>query len=105
MRAKTSLVSLTFVLIAFGTALAGEPRISTIAGTGKSENNGATGRGLVTNIGQPFGVEIGPDGDLFITEVGNHRVWRLDLKTGQLKTVAGNGTKGYAGDGGPALEA
>lgn len=59
----------------------------------------------MTNIGNPFGVEVGPDGALYITEVSNHRVRRLDLKSGQLTTAAGNGQKGYSGDGGPATEA
>jgi len=79
--------------------------IDTIAGTGKPENNGDRGPALKINVGDPFGVEIGPDGALYICEVRNHRVWRLDLKSGELTTVAGNGTKGYAGDGGPAVKA
>jgi DNA-binding beta-propeller fold protein YncE len=79
--------------------------IDTITGTGKPENNGDRGSALKTNVGDPFGVEIGPDGALYICEVRNHRVRRLDLKTGELMTVAGNGTKGYTGDGGPAREA
>jgi len=79
--------------------------IDTIAGTGKPENNGDAGAALKTNVGDPFGVEIGPDGALYICEVRNHRVRRLDLKTNELTTVAGNGTKGYAGDGGPATKA
>jgi sugar lactone lactonase YvrE len=79
--------------------------IQTIAGTGKPENNGDRGQGLKTNVGDPFGVEIGPDGALYICEVRNHRVLRLDLKTGELTTVAGSGTKGYSGDGGPATKA
>ena len=57
------------------------------------------------NVGSPFGVEIGPGGALYITEVGNHRVWRLDPASGHLQAVAGNGTKGYAGDGSAALDA
>ena len=44
--------------------------ITTIAGTGKPGSNGAAGMALETNIDQPFGVEIGPDGALYITEVG-----------------------------------
>jgi len=68
--------------------------IDTIAGDGTPEN-----------IGQPFGVEIGPDGALYICEVQNHRLRRLDLKSGKLTTVAGNGQKGYSGDGGPAIKA
>lgn len=68
--------------------------IDTIAGDGKPEH-----------VGDPFGVEIGPDGALYICEVRNHRVRRLDLKTGELTTVAGSGQKGYAGNGGPATKA
>ena len=79
--------------------------IETIAGTGKPENNGAVGAALEVNIGEPFGVEIGPDGGLYICEVRNHRIWRLDLKSGQAKVVAGSGKSGYGGDGGKATEA
>jgi len=93
---------LTFILLA-SPALGGT--IDTVAGTGQAANNGDSGQALKTNVGQPFGVEIGPDGALYICEVQNHRVLRLDLKSGELKTVAGNGTKGYAGDGGPATKA
>ena len=63
------------------------------------------GDGTPAIVGQPFGVEIGPDGALYICEVQNHRVRRLDLKTRELTTVAGSGAKGYAGDGGPAIKA
>ena len=48
---------------------------------------------------------LGRGGALFITEVRNHRVRRLDLKTSALTTVVGNGTKGFNGDGGPATKA
>jgi DNA-binding beta-propeller fold protein YncE len=80
-------------------------RITTIAGTGRAEGGAARGPALKTNIGEPFGVEIGPDGALYVTEVGNHRVRRLDLKSGELTTIAGCGKKGYSGDGGPATQA
>lgn len=79
--------------------------IQTVAGTGKPQNNGNQGPALKVNVGQPFGVEIGPDGALYVTEVLNHRVMRVDLKTGRLTTVAGNGQQGYSGDGGPATAA
>jgi sugar lactone lactonase YvrE len=79
--------------------------IETIAGTGEPKNNGDEGASLETNIGDPFGVEVGPDGALYITEVRNHRVRRLDLQTNQVTTVAGNGSVGYSGDDGPAIEA
>jgi streptogramin lyase len=86
-------------------ATAAEPIITTIAGTGQPADNGSSGRGVEVNIGDPFGVEIGPDGALYICEVRNHRVWRLDLKSGQAKVVAGTGQMGYSGDGGPATKA
>ena len=79
--------------------------IDTVAGSGQKANNGDVGAALETAVGQTFGVEIGPDGDLYVTEVENHRVRRVDLKTGAISTVAGNGKKGYSGDGGPATKA
>lgn len=98
-----------FLLLVLGnvalavTSLAAD--ITTVAGTGKPANNGDSGLGQKVNVGDPFGVEIGPDGCLYITEVRNHRVLRLDLTTGQLSTYAGTGKKGYSGDGGPATKA
>ncbi len=79
--------------------------IETVAGAGQPGNNGDDGVATRLNVDQPFGVEVGPDGALYITEVGQHRVRRLDLKTGLLTTVAGSGKKGFAGDGGPATKA
>ena len=79
--------------------------VDRIAGTGAPENNGDTGPAATTNIGEPFGVTIGPDGAIYITEVRHHRVRRLDPKTNQLTTVAGSGQRGYSGDGEPALKA
>lgn len=60
---------------------------------------------LEVPIDLPFGVENGPDGALYITAIGCHRVLRVDRKSGRLIPVAGNGRRGYSGDGGPATEA
>src|SRR5262245_4954687 len=81
-------------------------RIETIAGNGMPGDI-PEGGGLAreVSIDLPFGVENGPGGALFVTSVGSHRVLRLDRKTGRLSSVAGNGHRGYAGDGGPATEA
>jgi streptogramin lyase len=87
------------------TQLAAAANITTVAGTGSTAANGDAGEALEINLSQPFGVEIGPGGALYITEVGNHRVWRLEPQTNRLTVVAGNGRKGYSGDGGPATKA
>jgi DNA-binding beta-propeller fold protein YncE len=79
--------------------------IDTVAGTGQPENNGDAGPASMINVGDPFGVETGPDGALYVTEVRNHRIRRVDVKTRQITTVVGTGRKGYAGDGGPAGKA
>jgi len=79
--------------------------IITVAGNGSPDRNIDSGEAFSVNIGQPFGVEIGPEGYLYVTEVSNHRILKIDLRTGRTSTVAGNGIKGYSGDGGPATQA
>lgn len=77
----------------------------TIAGTGVAGFSGDGGPGVKAQVNNPYGLVTGPDGALYFCEIGNHRVRRLDLKTNIISTVAGNGEKGYSGDGGPALAA
>lgn len=79
--------------------------VDSVAGTGSRELGAFRGSASDVNIGQPFGVEVGPDGALYICEVENHRVLRLDREKKTVATVAGSGARGYSGDGGPALEA
>ena len=55
------------------------------------------------NLSQPFGVDFDKDGRIYIVEQ-DHRVSVLDAK-GALRVLAGNGVKGFAGDGGPAAQA
>src|SRR5437660_8037884 len=78
---------------------------SPIAGTGVAGFSGDGGPGVQAQINNPYGLVTGPDGALYFCEIGNHRVRRLDLKSGQISTAAGSGQMGYAGDGGPALAA
>jgi DNA-binding beta-propeller fold protein YncE len=77
-------------------------RISTIVGTGTA---GMVADGEMADraaINNPFGLVIGPDGALYWADFGSNRVLRLDLKTKVVSVIAGNGTKGYGGDGEPA---
>jgi streptogramin lyase len=58
-----------------------------------------------TQVNNPYGMVIGPDGAMYFCDLDNQRIRRVDLKTKRTATVAGNGKRGYAGDGGPATEA
>jgi hypothetical protein len=96
---------LTIALLAFVLQVpASAQTMQTIAGTGKPQNNGDQPSPKNTNIGDPFGVELASDNSLYICEVRNHRLWKLQGKN-ELTLIAGNGTKGYSGDGGPATKA
>ena len=99
------LASFILYAVALTAISAAEWQVSTVAGTGLADDNGRQGTAKEMNIGQPFGVEIGPQSALYITEVKNHRIWRLDRTTSQLMVVAGCGEMGYSGDGGAATNA
>ncbi|MCA8995484.1 MAG: hypothetical protein KDA80_00790 [Planctomycetaceae bacterium] len=79
--------------------------VLTLAGTGAKSRSGDGGLASEAAVGEPYGVVIGPDEALYVCEIATHVIRRVDLKTGTISTIAGSGVKGYAGDGGPALEA
>lgn len=81
-----------------GAAWSADWKIETIAGNGKPGY-------AADRLNNPYGLVIGPDGALYICDIDNHAVRRLDLRTRQLTTVAGNARMGYSGDGGPATAA
>jgi DNA-binding beta-propeller fold protein YncE len=76
-----------------------------VAGTGERGFSGDGGPALQARLYFPKGIAVDAAGDLFIADCSNHRVRRVDARTGTISTVAGNGTQGYAGDGGPAVDA
>ncbi len=102
----TTIVALVFPdtrpLLA-GEVVAG--RVVTIAGTGKVAYSGDGGSAVDASVGGPFGVSLGPDGALYVCEIANHAVRRINETTGKISTVAGSGQQGYAGDGDPATKA
>src|SRR4051794_28220052 len=79
--------------------------IVAFAGTGEKGFAGDGGPAAKAQLNQPFAVAFDRAGNLYFSDTGNHRVRRVDAKTGVITTAAGNGTKGFAGDGGPAAAA
>lgn len=81
------------------------PAISTIVGTGGHGFYGDEGPASAAQLNRPYDVTVDTAGNLFIADLGNARVRRVDAVTGSITTVAGNGTTTIDGDGGPAIEA
>jgi sugar lactone lactonase YvrE len=81
-----------------------EGLISTVAGSGEAGDGGDDGSALEASMRKPYDVAMGPDGSLYIADAGSQRIRKVDA-AGTMTTVAGNGGRGFRGDGGPASEA
>jgi sugar lactone lactonase YvrE len=78
--------------------------IRTVAGTGVAGFSGDGGPATRARLNVPRGLTVG-GGMLYIADSDNSRVRRVDLGTGIITTLVGNGARRYAGDGGPAAQA
>jgi sugar lactone lactonase YvrE len=78
--------------------------ISTVAGDGSQGYGGDNGPATGAELWSPRDVVVDKNGNLYIADTGNNRIRRVDT-SGVISTMAGNGTKGYTGDGGPATKA
>lgn len=96
---------LRIALVVFCSGVLGAAEVSTLAGTGVSGHSGDGGPAVTAQLGNPYGLTIGPDGALYVCEIDTHRVRRIDSATGQISTVAGTGELGNTGDAGPATDA
>lgn len=97
MRRLLALTLLSLPLFAQGT-------ISTIAGNGNGVFTGDGGPATSAAIQSPTGVAVDTAGNVYIADFGNKRIRRVS-PGGVIDTYAGNGTIGFAGDGGPAVNA
>ncbi|MGE3310069.1 MAG: hypothetical protein AB7O66_08875 [Limisphaerales bacterium] len=82
--------------------IAPDGTISTVAGSGRRGPGGDGGPALEAEFDQPHEIRFDPDGNLFIADMRNHRIRRVDAATRRVSTVAGTGEPGFSGDGGPA---
>src|SRR5208337_3413453 len=79
--------------------------IITVAGDGKAGYSGDNGPATAAVLNDANTVAVDAVGDLFFADDGNNRVREVVKATGDIITVAGNGTAGYSGDNGPATAA
>ena len=79
--------------------------ITKVAGTLWSGYNGDNRSATSARLYYPFGVHVDPSHNTYIADTYNHRIRKVDGKTGIITTVAGIGSKGFSGDGGPATSA
>jgi sugar lactone lactonase YvrE len=78
--------------------------ISTLAGTGDKGYAGDGGSGINASLARPRGLSVDSLGNIYFADSDNNRI-RLIAAAGGITTVAGNGSQGFSGDGGPALNA
>jgi sugar lactone lactonase YvrE len=82
-------------------------RITHFAGslTGVSGNVGDFGSATSARLNRPGTLVVDASGNIYIADMGNHRIRRIDVATGIITTYAGNGGAGFGGDNGPANQA
>ncbi len=79
--------------------------VTTVAGTGTAGYNGDNIAATTARLSAPARVSFDAAGNLYIVDSGNNRIRKVAAATGIITTVAGNGTAGFAGDGGQATAA
>ncbi len=77
---------------------------STIAGTGIAGYSGDGGVATKAQMNNTFGLTYGPEDALYVCDTDNHVIRKIGTD-GIISTVAGNGTRGYSGDGDLAIKA
>ncbi len=80
-------------------------KITTVVGNGTPAYAGDDAAPIDASLNLPADLEIGPDGRLYIADAGSNVIRAVDFTANTIVTVAGNGTRGFAGDGGPAITA
>jgi uncharacterized repeat protein (TIGR01451 family) len=76
--------------------------ITTFAGTGVQGDSGDEGQATAAGLSNPEGLAVDSHGNLYIADTARIRMVATD---GTISTVAGSGSGGYSGDGGPAIHA
>jgi sugar lactone lactonase YvrE len=78
-------------------------RVTTIAGTGKPGFSGDGGPATKALLNQPHSIQLDSADNLYICDIANHRIRKVEAKTGVISTFAGTGGKTATLDGAPIL--
>jgi sugar lactone lactonase YvrE len=78
--------------------------VNTVAGNGFAGYSGDGGPATSAQVNQPNGLALDGSGNLYFSDAGNNAVRMVD-SSGNIHTIAGTGTAGFSGDGGPATSA
>ncbi|MGK0188935.1 MAG: streptogramin lyase [Verrucomicrobiales bacterium] len=73
--------------------------ITTVAGTGKAGFSGDGGAAVAAQLHRPHSIQFSPEGEMFICDIGNHRLRAIDPATNVIRTVSGTGEKRTGADG------
>lgn len=95
---------LPFIILLLVCSIARAQIITTIAGNGFNAYTGDGGPATAASIYNPLGVAADGAGNVYIVDTKNHCI-RKGNSAGIISTIAGDGTAGYSGDGGPATAA
>ncbi len=79
--------------------------VYTIAGNGTVGYSGDGGPATAAAVNQAKGVCQDAADNIYISDIGSHTIRKINAVTGVINTIAGNGSSGYSGDGGPAISA
>ncbi|MEO8761352.1 MAG: T9SS type A sorting domain-containing protein, partial [Bacteroidia bacterium] len=79
--------------------------ITTVAGTASAGYTGDNGAASAAQLSAPTSITLDAAGNLYIADYNNNAIRKITASTGNITTVAGNGTQGYSGDNGQASSA
>src|SRR5262245_44289589 len=102
----TKSLTVIIVLLLFVTqAPAQQSVLTSVAGTGTGGYNGDGKQATAAQLNGPYDVHVDAAGNLYIAEWYNSRIRKVDAASGVIRTIAGNGSHFFDGDGGPATSA
>src|SRR5262245_47185350 len=81
-----------------------QPIITTVAGNGQAGFAGDGGPASEASLNMPGSVAVDAEGNVYLADWQNERIRKIN-PAGIISTVAGNGQRGFSGDGGPAIDA